>query len=89
MMMCNACGFHCCADDSFSRCGCDFCWCEACWPVCPACGNYEDDCTCHVNDECKRCHGEGWLYPIDPVRFDGSYITARPCPSCNHGGYQL
>lgn len=28
--MCNACGFHCCADDSFEGCGCDHCWCEAC-----------------------------------------------------------
>ncbi len=37
---------------------------------------------------CERCNGEGWLYPIDPMHADGSYVTARPCPSCNHGGYQ-
>lgn len=29
--MCNACGFHCCAYDGFSGCGCDDCWCEDCW----------------------------------------------------------
>lgn len=52
-------------------------------PLCP------DDITIQWEASlCKRCHGEGWLYPIDPARFDGSYITARPCPSCNHGGFQ-
>lgn len=29
--MCNACGFHCCGDDSFEGCGCDHCHEPACW----------------------------------------------------------
>lgn len=29
--MCNACGFHCCDYDGFSRCGCDWCANPACW----------------------------------------------------------
>lgn len=29
--MCNACGFHCCAYDGMSGCGCDHCDNPACW----------------------------------------------------------
>lgn len=29
--MCNACGFHCCADDAFAGCGCDHCHDPDCW----------------------------------------------------------
>lgn len=29
--MCNACGFYCCALDTFERCGCDHCPNSACW----------------------------------------------------------
>jgi hypothetical protein len=29
--MCNACGFHCCAYDAFSGCGCDSCDETECW----------------------------------------------------------
>jgi hypothetical protein len=30
-MMCNACGFYCCAYDGFSKCGCDYCYEPQCW----------------------------------------------------------
>lgn len=30
---------------------------------------------------CKRCNGTGWLEPLGPYD-DGSYITSRPCPTC-------
>lgn len=30
--MCNACGFYCCAYDGFEKCGCEHCYCAACWP---------------------------------------------------------
>jgi hypothetical protein len=30
--MCNACGFYCCASDEFEKCGCEGCYCSACWP---------------------------------------------------------
>ncbi len=31
-MMCNACGFYCCASDQFYGCGCEHCPCSECWP---------------------------------------------------------
>lgn len=30
--MCNACGFFCCAIDTFTGCGCDHCPNSECWP---------------------------------------------------------
>jgi hypothetical protein len=33
--MCNACGFYCCALDTFDGCGCDGCPCEECWSADP------------------------------------------------------
>ncbi len=31
---------------------------------------------------CTRCNDTGWLEPIEGR--DGSYISSRPCPNCNH-----
>lgn len=54
--MCNACGFGCCAFDSFEGCGCD-CDVAACRQVrCDGCGQpvdpYDDECACDYADDC-------------------------------------
>lgn len=49
--MCNACGFGCCALDTFEGCGCDSCDNPDCWPTCAECGELEEDCTCAYVDE--------------------------------------
>lgn len=36
--------------------------------------------------KCSRCNGEGWLDAIGP-KSDGSYITSRPCSTCNGNGH--
>ena len=46
--MCNACGFSCCALDTFDGCGCDHCDNPECWSVCEVCGE-----SGHVAEECE------------------------------------
>lgn len=48
--MCNACGFQCCADDSFTGCGCDGCTNPACWTYCDICGAPDWMCSCDEDD---------------------------------------
>ncbi len=49
--MCNACGFYCCALDTFDGCGCDSCPNPDCAAVCEFCGLPYDDCTCGDEDD--------------------------------------
>lgn len=50
--MCNACGFLCCALDTFDGCGCDTCGEDDCLKFCETCGEPESDCLCDQEDDC-------------------------------------
>lgn len=50
--MCNACGFLCCALDTFDKCGCDHCPEEDCHdPACFNCGLDGCDGECAADDD--------------------------------------
>jgi hypothetical protein len=54
--MCNACGFYCCATDSFDGCGCDCPEADCRLARCSFCGTQFES---TLQSECPHCFPEG------------------------------
>lgn len=73
--MCNACGFSCCASDSFDGCGCDCDVTECRISRCGGCGEWvdatyvDDDCAC-FRDESMVDLGGGMVVPLRELMED-------------------
>ncbi len=78
--MCNACGFHCCADDRLSGCGCE-CECLGCRLVeCEICGKEYDIWNGHECEPCCPYCGKRTLKVKDSL--DHGYYVIYVCKHC-------